>query len=122
MSTSEFIKYARGLSTEFITQVSPDDILLLSEMSEKYPVISDFIFSLGVAERNEANNAIRLLYILKIRAIPEALLTTFAINGYLLLVFVTKDERLKRKMMDYLKSLGHSSVNFVLDRYFPVRV
>lgn len=122
MSTTQFIKLANSLSTELITEVSQDDVTLLNEILEEYkdPGISGFLFSLGADEMFKADKASCLLSILKTRetpATPLEISNTLVINGFLLLVFVTKNNVFKSKLIDYLKSLGISRVNFVLDRY-----
>jgi hypothetical protein len=121
MSSKEFIEYANKLSTKIITEISPSDISFVDNAVKKYPRMSDFFDDdLRVDDPRETNNATHLLSALRMRTVPASAVSDIVgINGLILLLSITKDEKLKRDMVVYLKSLGISTVNFVIDRYFP---
>ncbi|KAI8604227.1 hypothetical protein EDD21DRAFT_351126 [Dissophora ornata] len=114
MSINEFIKCADGLSHEIITEVSMEDVAMLKGIMKDY---SDHEILLGTLLNNNAKD---FEMALRMRRKPGyAMEHILTLNALILLLFVTDNMRLKKEMMDYLRSLKNPSVDTVLNKYFP---
>jgi hypothetical protein len=115
MNTDEFIEFAQKLSTNIITEVSQDDVLLLKDTMEEHPAW--ITLAMQVVCSHKASDLCVALFM---KVVPKDITSdNITLNAFIYLLFITKSKRFKREMLTYLRSLENSDVNNVLDIYFP---
>jgi hypothetical protein len=114
MSIEEFIKCADRLDREIITEVSMEDVAMMKSIMKDYTrleVTQGTILS---------RNASELDMVLRWKRNPgEKMEHNLYLNGLIYLLFVADSGKVKKEMLEYLRSHENPSVNMVLNKYFP---
>jgi hypothetical protein len=118
-ATRNEAKQDNEISLDIITEISPENVSMLKTTAKKYRTPIDFMGdACKMAKQYPTDNAFKLMVALKLTYVPPNIVSDpININGLVLMLFVSDNMELKKKMMAYLKSLEISKVNTVLDKY-----
>lgn len=117
MSARKFVELSKRLSVDYVSEVQRDDISLAREIYETFPTL----YSLA---RVTAWNRDGISLFQCIKLTTEDFPTVnqrepVLVNGLVLLMFITSDERLKRITSMYLRNAKIQQTTALLDRHFP---
>jgi hypothetical protein len=114
MDSKEFIQFANKVSTAIVSEVTPEDVPKLRNTMRGHPTWFTLIDD--IPHTTEGHKAMEFLIGIYSSIVSSTVISDIsALNAFIYLLFLTKDDELRNDMITDLRSLENPDIDRILD-------